>query len=117
MPRCIMILEDDVMISSDLADFLLENGFEVAGPFESNRSALAYLRQNRPNAAAIDISVSDGDSSRTAERLIELGVPYFVISGRSQSGPMCWAWENAHWLEKPFTPQAFLREANLTREP
>jgi two-component SAPR family response regulator len=112
-----MILEDDLLISSDLADFLLENGLEVAGPFESNQCALAYLRQNRPNAAAIDISVSDGDSSRTAERLIELGVPYFVISGWSKSGPMCWALENAQWLEKPFTQQAFLRHANLAREP
>jgi DNA-binding NarL/FixJ family response regulator len=112
-----MILEDDVMISSDLADFLLENGFEVAGPFASNKAALAYLHQHRPNAAAIDISVSDGDSSRTAERLIELGVQYFVISGRSQSGPMCWAWENAHWLEKPLTQQAYFRQANITGEP
>jgi hypothetical protein len=46
---------------------------------------LAYLHQHRPTAAAIDISISDGDSRETAERLIELGVPYFVISGWSKN--------------------------------
>jgi hypothetical protein len=37
-------LEDDMMISSNVADFLLENVFEVAGPFSSNQTAFAYRR-------------------------------------------------------------------------
>ena len=47
----VMVLEDEVIVSSLLEMILQDNGWSVGGPFRTNRVALDYLEKARPDAA------------------------------------------------------------------
>ena len=75
-----LIIEDEYLIASDVANGLKERGFEVAC-VASERAAAAWLDDNRPDLAIIDIQLLDGQRGAAAARLKEAGVPFLVHSG------------------------------------
>jgi DNA-binding response OmpR family regulator len=105
----IMVLEDEVIVSSFIEMILQDRGWAVDGPFRSNRVALSWLEAGRPDAALIDFNIADGTSAATASRLRELGIPFIVVSGYPKSMARSEDLRLVPWLDKPFSEDAVLR--------
>ncbi|MDX8523664.1 response regulator [Mesorhizobium sp. MSK_1335] len=75
-----LIIEDEYLIASDVANGLKARGFEVAC-VASERAAVTWLEDNKPDLAIIDIQLLDGRRGVAAARLKEAGVPFLVHSG------------------------------------
>ncbi|MDB5641185.1 MAG: Signal transduction histidine kinase [Hyphomicrobiales bacterium] len=105
----VMVLEDEIIVSSLIEMILQDQGWSVDGPFRTNRVALAYLEKERPDAALIDFNIADGTSAATASRLLELGIPFIVVSGYPKSMARSEVLRVAPWLDKPFSEDAVLR--------
>ena len=80
MPR-ILVVEDELLISMLMQDWLQELGYEVAGPARTERAAFDYLNKGRLDAAILDIHLKDGETYGLAGALREQGVPVAFASG------------------------------------
>jgi DNA-binding response OmpR family regulator len=108
MTQTVLVLDDEVWVATSVVEILAEFGLRVAGPFRSNAAALSYLADHTPDLAILDFNVADGISGRTAERLIELQIPFLVVSGspkETSTGP---EFRRAEWLDKPFGEAALI---------
>lgn len=85
----ILVLEDEALIGVDLEVTLAGAGFSVALA-RSCKDAAAFLADNRPDAAVLDILLADGECTEAARTLVEQGVPFIVHSGllRMDSDPV-----------------------------
>ena len=114
--RQVMVLEDEIFVSSLLEMILQDQGWSVGGPFRTNRVALDYLEHARPDAALIDFNIADGTSAATATRLRELGIPFVVVSGYPKSMARSEDLRIAEWLDKPFSENDVLRSLTQALE-
>jgi DNA-binding response OmpR family regulator len=89
MPDCILLVEDDPLIRTFLADNLTADGFElaVAGTIED---ALGELESRRPDLAVIDLRLPDGSGLDLIRRVrgsdgigsrLDPTLPLVVLSG------------------------------------
>jgi DNA-binding response OmpR family regulator len=113
MTRTVLVLDDEIWVATSVADILAEFGLRIAGPFRSNATALSYLADHTVDAAILDFNVADGTSGRAAERLIELQIPFLVISGSPNESAMSPEFRSAEWLDKPFGEAALI--AHISR--
>lgn len=81
MEQSVLIVEDEWVIAEDEAETLRGAGYDVVGPFGSVDAALAALERNRVDAAFLDVELQNERSFAIAERLRQLGIPYFFVSG------------------------------------
>ena len=100
----VLLVEDEPMIALMVSEMLEAEGFMVAGLFQHNVQALAYLRDHRPDVAILDFSLADGKAEPVARRLNELAAPFCVISGftKSAADPL---FDGVEWLDKPFSQE------------
>lgn len=56
----ILIVEDEPIVAEDIAGFLKDNGFEIAGIAHSAVRALDLLKDNKIDAAVLDVNLGDG---------------------------------------------------------
>ena len=83
--RCILILEDEYLIASQLAWNFEQAGAMVVGPLPSKVEALRTIdRGELVHAAVLDVRVSDGLVFPVAERLSAQGVPFVFYTGYSE---------------------------------
>lgn len=75
-----LIVEDEYLIASDVANGLMDSGFDVAC-VASERAAEIWLADHTPDLAIIDIQLLDGQRGIAASRLKALGVSFIVHSG------------------------------------
>lgn len=99
-PQRILILEDDGFIGWHLADELEAAGFAVAGPFISASEAMAYLAQEIPAAAIVDVMLRDGPCDVVGDLLESRGIPFLVHSATNPRDPGG-SLEAAPWFGKP----------------
>lgn len=81
----ILIVEDEFLLASDLAQALESAGYKVVGPAPSVDIALKTIDASQPDAAVLDIQLSDGKSFPVARRLLELGLPFVFLTGITKS--------------------------------
>lgn len=100
--RRILVVEDEMTIVVLIEDALLELGAEVVGPTAHLDVALRLAREDRIDAAVLDINVRGGNSYPVADILTQRGIPFVFCSGYGH-----WALEERHRgrprLTKPFT--------------
>jgi two-component system, response regulator PdtaR len=105
---CILVVEDDALLSSHICEVLVELEFVVAGCASSGAEALSFAERNRPALALVDIHISGSmDGIELAQLLRErFGVPSIFLSGirddqvierARAAGPL-------GFLQKPFRP-------------
>jgi CheY-like chemotaxis protein len=85
MPR-ILVLDDNVLISVLLEDWLVELGYEVAGPVPMVADALRMIEEASVDAAFLDFSVADGDCMPVAAALEKQRVPFTFATGGGMDG-------------------------------
>lgn len=80
----ILLVEDEMIIAFDLFDRLEDSGFEVDGPYPSVARAMNAIGSMRPQAAILDVQLTDGDVMPLADRLVEMNVPIIFHSGHAK---------------------------------
>jgi len=86
--RRILVVDDEPLIASLVADWLVELEYAVAGPVSSAAEALQLAEQMPIDAAFLDVTLGSGDSFALAETLLAKGVAVAFITGRdAQSLP------------------------------
>jgi DNA-binding response OmpR family regulator len=94
------VLEDQALIAMALEASLEDAGFRVAGPFMSNAEALAWLDNNAPDLALLDVLLKDGPCTSVVRALRARSIPFAIYSGlRPGSRPP--ELGAVRWMEKP----------------
>jgi len=96
----VLVAENDALIGLNLQDELELGGYNVAGPFPTCSASLHWLKENTPDAAVLDIHLSDGACVELANELTRLEVPFAVYSGELEADALP-AFKDAKWINKP----------------
>lgn len=96
----VLLVEDELLISMLVMDWLSELGLEPLGPAQSVAAALEIVNTGPLDAAIVDVRVGDERCEPVAEALRERRVPFALTSG-SNSDELAKRFE-ALFLPKPF---------------
>jgi two-component sensor histidine kinase/CheY-like chemotaxis protein len=77
----IMIVEDEALVAMALRDTLDDLGFAVLGPFNRISEAMVALRNNRIDAAVLDVNLGSELIYPLADVLMADRVPFVFITG------------------------------------
>jgi response regulator NasT len=104
--RRVVIAEDEALIRMDLAEMLVEEGYEVVGEAADGERAVELAAQTRPDLVVLDVKMPRLDGISAAERIArERIAPVVILTAFSQrelverardAGAMA-------YLVKPFT--------------
>jgi DNA-binding response OmpR family regulator len=118
----LLVLEDEPIIALDIEDTLERGGFRDITVLRSCHDALEYLKQTRPDAALLDVHLTDGACNAVAEELQQKAVPFVIYSGVeediAQYGEI---FGKGRWLLKPALSEDLLAAmlhciANIKRD-
>ena len=104
----VLLAEDEALIALALVDDLETAGYGVAGPFHRCDHSLAWLEQQTPDVAIIDVHLRDQSSVELARVLRNRDVPFIVFSGEKRDGRSHEAYEGGRWLSKPVSGRQLL---------
>lgn len=76
----ILILEGEPLIAMDLDDLLNARGFKVIGPFSRAADALESLNRTPPQAALLDVYLSEA-SFEVGRELKRRSIPFAFTTG------------------------------------
>lgn len=80
----ILVVEDDLLIATEITSFLVAAGYQVVGPTGHLGEAIELAATKSIVAALLDISLSDGDQVYpVAEELMAIDIPFAFISARA----------------------------------
>ncbi|HLZ65863.1 MAG TPA: response regulator [Aliidongia sp.] len=107
-PPCVLIVEDDSMVATYVAEVLLEAGFEVAGVASTASEALSLAEQRACILALVDILLpGPKDGIEIAGELRRrFGIGAIFLSGTSDPEHVARAKRVSPYgfLQKPFLP-------------
>lgn len=78
--RVVLVVEDEFFIAIELESVLTRGGFEVLGPASSVHQALELLKNQRPDAAVLDVTLNGEKVTPVALLLKSWGVPFVLAS-------------------------------------
>jgi two-component system, response regulator PdtaR len=106
-PRRVVIAEDEALIRLDLAEMLVDEGYDVVGQAADGEQALRLVEELRPDLVVLDVKMPKLDGISAAERIAsERIAPVVMLTAFSQrelverardAGAMA-------YLVKPFAP-------------
>jgi AmiR/NasT family two-component response regulator len=97
----VLVLEDDVLISMDLAGMIGDMGHETVGPFRRVADAVEAIRSEIGiDFALLDHSIGQTSSEEAGSALSERGIPFAFVTGRSRD-ELPPAFADAPMLVKP----------------
>ena len=80
-----LMVEDNIIIAMDAEDALRDMGITEVSTFSTVADTLRYLENTVPAAALVDFNLGNETSTPIAERLRELGVPFFFATGYGEA--------------------------------
>ena len=106
--RQVLIVEDDLVVGSELADVLTEQGLTVAGPVADGVEALKMARDTPPAVAIVDLNLAGEINGLTVARhLVEkFGVRIVFVSGQISDVVREGMDLTRHFISKPFNDEA-----------
>ena len=110
----VLVAEDVAAISLALEDALSDGGYTVAGPFANGSTALAWLQDNTPDLALLDLVLRDGPCIELACALRRREVPVVFFSGFPPTGlPL--DLQGLPWIEKPVSFGSLMNALSASR--
>jgi len=100
-PVALLIVEDDTVTAMTLEDELSVAGYRIVGSFVSCSAALTWLETAKPDAAVLDIRLSDGPCTELALELNRRRVPFVVYTGNVKALNTIKVLDAATWIAKP----------------
>lgn len=107
--RRVLVVEDEYLLASYLAETLEDNGAQVIGPVGSVRDALSLVESSDDLAAAVlDVNLGGEQVYPVADRLLDRRVPFLFTSGydNAMSPPQ---YTNIIHCTKPMNPEEVVR--------
>jgi len=81
----VVIAEDEALIRLDLAEMLLEEGYDVVGQAEDGEKAVALAVEHRPDLVILDVKMPRLDGIAAAERIMgDRIAPVVILTAFSQ---------------------------------
>ncbi|WP_022681727.1 response regulator [Sphingobium bisphenolivorans] len=77
----ILVVEDDPILASIIAELLTDADYEVDGPYASLSDGVAALASDFPDGAVLEIRLGGGDVGMLAEDLKSYDIPFLFCSG------------------------------------
>ena len=113
----LLIVEDDVLVATQMEDALKDAGYQVLPPVRGANEAMDLARAHRPTLALVDIEL-DGQLNgiQLASQLREeLNIRSIFISGHSdpQTVSASRLAQPASWLKKPFAAGSVVASVQL----
>jgi DNA-binding response OmpR family regulator len=105
----VLVLEDEWLVAEETAEVLRRSGCRVLGPAPSVAAALDLLEGETPDAALLDAALGPEMCFAVADRLLEHGVPFAFVSGRTRA-ELPVGYDAHRILSKPASPQALRSE-------
>jgi DNA-binding NarL/FixJ family response regulator len=108
--RQILIVEDDLVVASELANVLTEQGLKVQGPVAEGIAALKLADDDPPAVAIIDLNLAGEINGLTVARhLVEkFGVRVVFVSGHISDAVREGMDLTRYFISKPFTDEAVI---------
>ena len=101
-PSTALVVEDNVLISIETEELLLDCGVKTVHLAASVEEALSILDSEKVDFALLDVNLGANTSAPVATRLKELGIPFIVASGYGDSSAEDDAYTGAEVLTKPY---------------
>jgi DNA-binding NarL/FixJ family response regulator len=102
----ILIVEDEPLIAEDIAGYLMEADFEIAGMAHDAEEALQLLEVTNPDGVLLDINLGDGMDGIGLAKIIreKYGFPFVYLTSHSDKATLERAKRTipAGYLLKPF---------------
>jgi AmiR/NasT family two-component response regulator len=84
-PRRVVIAEDEALIRMDLAEMLVEEGYDVVGQAGDGARAVELAEQERPDLVILDVKMPVLDGIAAAERIARARIaPVVILTAFSQ---------------------------------
>jgi two-component sensor histidine kinase/CheY-like chemotaxis protein len=106
--RSVLLVEDSLIIALDAEDILTRFGATIATA-STTEAAHDTLAETRPDFAILDINLGDQNSFPVADRLTEMGVPFFFASGYGEQAQLPDAYRARTVVQKPYTSHNIAR--------
>ena len=100
--RTVLLVEDSLIIALDAEDILDRFGADVSTA-STPEAAHDILDKKRVDFAILDINLGDQTSFGIADRLVELGVPFFFASGYGEQANLPMQHRSTPVVQKPYT--------------
>jgi CheY-like chemotaxis protein len=100
--RHILVVEDDELLAAILVENLAEFGCIAIGPVASLAAATALVRQERVDAAILDINLRGESVYPFTRELASRRVPFILTTGYEPDS-IAWQYGQSSVLQKPFT--------------
>lgn len=108
--RSILLVEDSLIIALDAEDILTRFGATLSTA-STTEAAHDLLDSLRPDFAILDINLGDQTSFGIADRLLDMGVPFFFASGYGEQAKLPDEHRSRTLVQKPYTTQNIARAA------
>jgi CheY-like chemotaxis protein len=101
--RTVLLVEDSLIIALDAEDIVTRLGAATVNTAATVEAALDCIKESKPDIAMLDINLGDRNSFAVAERLVEIGVPFFFATGYGEQAQLPDAQRGHVVVQKPYT--------------
>lgn len=112
---CVLILEDEAIISFDLELTAQDMGAARTVCVFSLREALAAMETEHFDVAILDVNLPDGSSDRIAPELAAQGTLVIFHTGHGDRNALCGICPSAGFVAKPSSPDQIAAEVGRLR--
>ena len=103
---CVLLLEDDALISIDTEDMLMSLGVRRVYAAHTLEEAQAIVERETVDAAVLDLVIGHVRCEEFASRLAAARVPIVFASGMRDAASLPEALRDVPTVDKPYTSQA-----------
>jgi CheY-like chemotaxis protein len=86
LPRRVLVVEDEPIITMLIEDMLADLGVEMVGPAADVPTAVQFAREGEFEFALLDVNLGGEISFPAAEVLLERGIGFAFLTGYGSSG-------------------------------
>lgn len=105
--RSVLIVEDDIILSTDIAFALTEAGCKAVVPTTSNAAALSAMVHYIVDAAVLDVNVQNEWVFPVADALDAVGIPFLFLTAYSHDSIPAQHRERP-FIQKPHHPEGLI---------
>lgn len=113
----VLLVEDNLLIALETEDALYGLGAEDVHIASTVGSALAYLRDSKPDFAVLDYNLGREQSVAVADRLADMGTPFVFATGYGDTSTIESRFRSRPILTKPYTARTILGAFNAVVPP